>query len=224
MPIKITIARRLILLCYLLATGQTLAYDKTDEPSAWSLFKPTDCSFSGEFTQQRTLQGLPQPLQSNGVFFYDCELGIIWKTVLPISEALISQKSGRSYLTTGDKLTVLKSTQNKLLSNLIMAMVSGDEDALSSQFEIRAHSKTSLTLVPVRRRLKRAIESVQLSTVEAQEKTFIRIEMLDKNKQSTLILANQLQSYSATDPQATLENCVALPELEKAHCELLITP
>lgn len=198
-----------------------LAQDQDHDDDAWSLLAPSECRFSGEFSQQQFLQGLETPLQSSGVFFYDCEHGIIWKTSTPIVESLVLNQLGDSYLVKRLKIEAIQSEQNKLLSQLIMALVGADKDYLSSLFDVSSDKPNQLRLTPSNRRLKRAIESISIAMQPATDENpeQITFEMVDRNQQTTSIVSTKLLSY-AKDTDA-LANCVARPELSELECGLL---
>lgn len=194
----------------------TNGVEQTD--SAWSLVAPQECRFSGEFSQQKLLQGLDQALVSKGVFFYDCDLGIIWKTISPNTESLVLNKTGDSYIVKRLKIETIQSQQNKFISQLIMALVSADEAYLSSTFESSRVDHNKVILTPTNRRLKRAIQSITLSETTVGEISF---DMLDQNQQTTSIVSTILVKYPADSEQEAQAHCVEVTQLTDIECGLL---
>ena len=184
----------------------------------WTLLKPQNCRFSGEFTQQKLLQGLDQALVSTGVFFYDCDSGIIWKTLIPTIESLVLNKTGDSYLVKRLKIETIQSARNKFISQLIMALVSADEDYLSTAFEQSKNSSNTVILTPKNRRLKRAIKTITLTqSIEGQ----ITFDMLDQNQQTTSITSTVLNSYNENTGQDSAVDCATIATFTNAECDLL---
>ena len=177
----------------LLITHATISLAETD--GAWEIVKPLECRFSGEFTQKKLLQGLDQALVSTGVFFYDCERGIIWKTVVPNTESLVLNKTGDSFLVKRLKIEGIQSAQNKFVSQLILALVSADESYLSKTFDSSRTSANTVVLSPKNRRLKRAIKTITLTESSVGQITF---DMLDQNQQTTSIISSVTERYPTT--------------------------
>lgn len=213
--------KKLSLLVGFVALAQLSSVLAQDHDEAWSLLAPSECRFSGEFSQQQSLQGLETPLQSDGVFFYDCGHGIIWKTSSPIIESMVLNQLGNSYLVKRLKIETIQSEQNKLLSELIMALVGADKDYLSKLFDVSSDKPNQLLLTPSNRRLKRAIDSISIVMQPAsnEKSEQITFAMVDRNQQTTSIVSTKLLSYGKdTD---TLANCIAQPELSELECGLL---
>lgn len=190
------------------------------DDTAWSLVKPLECRFSGEFTQEKLLQGLDHSLVSNGIFFYDCKVGIIWKTITPNTESYVLNKSGDSFIVKRLKIEAIQSQQHKLVSQLIMALVSADEAFLSSTFEQTRTDTNSVVLTPKDRRLKRAIQSITLTENSVGNITF---EMLDQNQQTTAIASNVLANYPPNSITDIKIQCSEIAELNDTECGLLNT-
>lgn len=192
-----------------------LSANAIQSDDAWSIIKPQECRFSGEFTQQKKLQGLEQAIISSGVFFYDCELGIIWKTLSPNTESLVLNKTSDSYRVKRLKIEKIQSAQDTFVSQLIMALVSADEDYLSKTFKPSSVDQTTTVLTPTNRRLKRAIKSITLTDSGVDQITF---DMLDQNNQTTSIISTALKSYSNNLTQA---DCKEIEEITEIECGLL---
>ncbi len=205
-----------LLFILLVMSSVTNSAAQTDD--AWLLIKPQECRFSGEFTQKKLLQGLDHALVSSGVFFYDCGLGIIWKTLTPIVESLVLNKTGDSHIVKRLKIEVIQSQQNKFISQLIMALVSADEAYLSSTFDSSRVNSNTVVLTPTNRRLKRAIKSITLSENTVSEITF---DMLDQNLQTTSIISTVLINYPENSSLETKKHCIKVSELTDTECNLL---
>ena len=213
----------------LLFLNSALALDSSpqipsDNTSVLSV-KPETCSFSGSFSQQKEINGIDQALESNGVFFYDCQIGIIWQTLSPIQEALVLQKVGKSYIVTDDDKKIMKSPQSKVISKLIMALVGGNDDYLADQFSI---SKTlnSIFLTPKNKRLKRAINEIIItydSSHGLSQTDQLTVTMTDRNNQETRIDSKKVSFFEDTDKLTTkIQNCINSSYINTSICELLI--
>jgi len=168
------------------------------------------CSFSGSFSQEKTIIGLDQSLESSGIFFYDCDIGIIWQTISPIKETLVLNKVGKSYIIAEDKIKPMQSAQSKVISQLIMALVSNDNGYLTDQFQI-SRSPNSIFLLPKNKRLKRAITEIIITNNPSDtfnQNAQLTVTMIDRNDQETRITSHKKTYFDSNSNQIKkIENC-----------------
>lgn len=187
------------------------------------------CSFAGMFEQSKQFDGLEFPLISSGVFYYNCQAGVIWKTDFPISETLIFKRDGTTYTVQDNKLTQLKSRPIKTLGRVLNSLIGGDRQGLSELFVISQAIKeldlgqqlTFITLTPRKRNMRRGLKKIELEFPSAQDDTqkWVKISIQDRRGEWARILASTKDSYRGMDP--ALDQCTAVKTLTKKACEQL---
>ena len=194
------------------------------------LLPPSSCVFSGDFKQSKHLKGLPTPIESNGQFFYHCDLGVIWKTISPIEEALVLTNIGDSFTIENKQSKPLKSQQNKLLSELITGLMGANQQYINENFELSKQSTIAakaFTLIPKKRRLKRGIKQIDLrfsTDSPSNSSEEVRISMLDRNKQWTHIISTKYNDYTNNlldNSLNLIEQCSTSAAFTKQECQLL---
>ena len=218
----------LILIVILTWNSNSFAGDITnDNESEWLLSKPSTCRFSGRFTQLKHITGLNTELYSQGVFFHDCNQGVIWKTYDPIVETLVIQNSGKSFLKKNEITEVLKSQQSKKINQIIIALISGDQTNLEKLFNVTQSELNKAVLEPKNRRLKKVIAKIVLSSSTNSTQTGdlakLEMEMKEVNGQITLITSSITKNY-LDSVISTQTICIETQRLEGADCELLTIP
>jgi len=202
-----------------------LEVSAANEPDKESYELPLNtgtCSFTGTFEQVKTLAGLPEPLVSNGVFYYHCDRGVIWKTQQPVSESLVFQKLGQAYKVNDGQSVRLKSRQGKLLGQLLNNLISGDTARLETYFELSQSNEQQLHLKPKKPSIKRAIKTIVLETHVGPFENAdhaVKISLVDRNQQLTEIVSVQTERFDATTDY--LEQCSAHPALSELECRLV---
>ena len=111
----------------------------------------------GVFQQEKQLKVLRKPLISNGIFTYDQNKGIIWKTLAPIPTILLINESR---LLTGQGEQMVP----QAFGRVFKAILGGDLDQLSESFIITGENKSvwQLTLTPRDEFLKKIISTISL--------------------------------------------------------------
>ena len=208
-----------------------------------TLSLPTQgCSFTGSFTQSKDVVGLADPLLSEGVFYYHCEAGVIWKTERPISQTLVFRKTGKAFSVQQPMVTSLKSAQGKILGRLLNSLIGGNQNELSEQFEISARDELSaeidsskansarkldtkrFSLKPRKRSLKRGLKVIELDLTQpvSGQSASVDIAMLGRKNQWTRINSIKTASLDNLDSQANpTQQCTGLGSLTKQECDLL---
>lgn len=201
---------------------------KTDSSSAALALPQTACAFTGSFTQTKILSGASQPLESTGQYFYHCQYGVIWVSQSPTQETLLLLNDGHSFVLQGEGLVRVSSRAGKFISRLVVGLMGGEASVLEQQFEIVESNQTSLLLVPKKRRLKRAIKSIQLITVagtseagaSASQAGVADIVITDRNDQRTQIEAQQTRQYQASDD--VIVSCINSQVTSDELCHSLV--
>lgn len=230
----------------LISSVPTIADETAKEKastSELSILEPVSaCRFVGQFTQQKFLSGLNEPVAANGQFLYDCERGVIWQVQQPepdvlvlraawpsvanpntgkaISGKTISGKT-RAYRLLDNTVEQLKGRQSKFLTQLIMSLMGGDQRTLAAQFKITKQADGTLDLSPKKRGLKRAIKSIQVAVFDSKKSSAsqpaMRISIVDRNAQTTIINATQGPALETLGQ----DQCVQT-QFPNLACELLL--
>ena len=113
----------------------------------------------GRFQQEKQLKFLHKPLLSTGVFTYDLNKGVIWKTATPVpsillmNEALLLNQQGKQALPPG-------------FGRVFKALLSSDLKYLSEDFKISGQAQKTawqLQLTPKDELLKKIIKTILLT-------------------------------------------------------------
>ena len=124
----------------------------------------------GTFEQRKQLKGFRNPLVSRGDFLLLRDRGVAWDTTEPFaSSTLLTRERLLTRLPDGSQRVVLDAAASPgmaAVNSLLMALVAGDVDALSTQFhteEILAPGGSwMLRLLPREARLRRVFKRVTL--------------------------------------------------------------
>lgn len=219
------ISIRSTILLFIISTvwSYSAAQDDSVVDSSFLLPQPADCRFSGKFVQQKQLLGLEQTLLSEGLFFHDCEIGIIWKTLGPIKETLIMQKTGTAFTVRDGVSNQLNSTHSRQINKLILALIAGDNETLMSLFEIDNSNNERVVLLPTNNRIRRAIESISVSSSNNLDLPSMLVKMIDRNSQVTQIESTIIQVFG-NNPHLLQANCLQTENIEIIDCGLLQAP
>lgn len=124
----------------------------------------------GEFVQEKQLHGFRNPLKSSGDFLLLRDRGIAWNTRAPFASSTRLTRSKLLATMPDGSMRVLidagASPGMAAVNALLMALVAGDLDALSTRFAmketLRADGGWSLALQPRDAALKQAFASIVL--------------------------------------------------------------
>lgn len=134
---------------------------------------PTECVFSTQFTQ--TKKTTPFTLTSNGILFYSCDYGLLWKSTTPFIETLIYKKNSLNFRIeedgTREKLT---SIAHRNLGKFLLHLLDGNVAYFFDAFDVTKETKetkdaTELLLTPKNKHMKKAIQSISLTMLSAPE-------------------------------------------------------
>jgi hypothetical protein len=124
----------------------------------------------GQFEQRKQLKGFRNPLVSRGKFLLLRERGVAWDTTEPFaSSALLTRERLLTRLPDGSTRVVLDASASPGMAaanSLLMALVTGDLDALAHQFDskasLNADGSWRLVLHPREAGLRRVFQRITL--------------------------------------------------------------
>jgi hypothetical protein len=124
----------------------------------------------GEFAQEKQLHGFRNPLKSSGDFLLLRDRGIAWNTRVPFaSSTRLTRKKLLATMPDGSTRVLIDASASPgmaAVNSLLMALVAGDLDALSTRFvlkeTLRGDGGWSLALQPRDAALKQAFTSIVL--------------------------------------------------------------
>jgi len=108
----------------------------------------------GRFMQERRIKGFERPLVSSGDFVLAPGVGLIWRTERPFAIVTVITGEGLTQEVDGTETTRLTAARLPFLGrlyDLLGAALSGDWQALGTQFQVTRHGDAKqwdLTLVP----------------------------------------------------------------------------
>ena len=155
----------------------------------------------GEFTQEKQVSGFRNPLRSQGRFVVARQHGVVWTTLKPFpSEVVITADRILSRQRDGSSRVEVDARQQPALRSvnaIMFALMSGDVQALSSQFNVSASRQGQgwrLQLTPKSAMLAKAFESVTL-----QGDRYVRqVDIVEASKDRTQIRFSALSEAPAT--------------------------
>lgn len=181
----------LILLCSpipLVMAAQEIAGDAT-------ALRPNSCLQFAEFSQEKHLKGLPKPLTTRGKVVVDCNRGTVWNTDWPIQESIVYQANGKQWMINAEgEQKEIKNAAQKRVGNLIARIVRGDESFIDKHFKRESQDQT-LRLLPVQKRLKKYIESIDIQ----QSPAGMKVQVKRVDGQDMLLEISGMRSLTEMD-------------------------
>lgn len=191
---------RLLLCLLLLAPAPLLhAADPAVESITRAMASPD--VLRGQFTQEKQVSGFRNPLRSEGRFVVARQHGVIWTTLKPFpSEVVVTADRILSRQRDGSTRVELDARQQPAMRSvnaIMFALMSGDVQALSSQFTVSAQRQGqgwTLRLTPKSAMLAKAFQSLTL-----QGDRYVRqVEIIEANQDRTRIQFSALAETPAT--------------------------
>jgi hypothetical protein len=136
----------------------------------------------GEFEQSKSLKGFKNPLVSRGEFLLARSQGIVWDTKQPFASTLVL-------------------TRDRLLNELMFALLAGDLAALAGRFQVEGELQGAqgwkLQLTPTD-----ALLAGQFSTIVLEGDRHVKlVRLAERNGDLTQIRFSALRSASALAPE-----------------------
>jgi len=155
----------------------------------------------GQFTQEKQVSGFRNPLRSQGRFVVARQHGVIWTTLKPFpSELVVTADRILSRQRDGSTRVELDAREQPALRSvnaIMFALMSGDVQALSSQFNVAASREGQgwqLRLTPKSPMLAKAFASLTLQG----DRYVRRVEIVEANTDRTQIQFSALSEAPAT--------------------------
>jgi len=189
-----------VLLCALLLVAAPLvqAADAAVDAITQAVARPD--VLRGQFTQEKQVSGFKNPLRSQGQFVVARKHGVIWSTLKPFpSEVVVTADRILSRQRDGSTRVELDARQQPAMRSvnaIMFALMSGDVQALSSQFNVEATREGQgwrLKLTPKSAMLAKAFQSLTL-----QGDRYVRqVEIIEANQDRTRIQFTALSEAPA---------------------------
>lgn len=185
----------------------------------FSQYLPKDCYHSGQYRQEKQLNGLAQPLITEGEFVFSCRHGLIWHTRSPIIETTLYKTSGEHLLISKDSAQPLRGRAHRAVGQLLNNLIGGDTDYLQRHFYI-AEANSQLTLTPKSHRLQKAVQSIHIKTAGVEPKATVEIFLQHSVSEYTHIQISERHTYSALNA----ESCAKMLSANAEACSALFQP
>ncbi|MCJ8170374.1 LolA family protein [Atopomonas sediminilitoris] len=155
----------------------------------------------GQFIQRRFLPGLAQPLQSQGRFVMDRELGLLWLIEQPWQLDLRLNQSGLAQQQDGQWLAVADNAASAQFTRLFLSLLQGDHQQLTPLFDSQLHGNREqwqLTLQPRSLLLKQVFQHIVVSGGnEIQQVTLLE----SQGDRSELLFSQQQPNQPLSDSE-----------------------
>jgi outer membrane lipoprotein-sorting protein len=155
----------------------------------------------GEFSQEKQVAGFRNPLRSQGRFVVARERGVIWTTLKPFpSEMVITADRILSRQADGSTRVELDAREQPAMRSvnaILFALMSGDVQALSSQFTVDAQRDAegwTLALTPKSPMLAKAFSALQLRG----DRYVRQVDIVEASKDRTRLAFTALTEAPAT--------------------------
>lgn len=189
----------LALFCLLAATSIANAADTVVAAITRDVATPP--VLRGEFSQEKQVAGFRNPLRSQGRFVVARERGVIWSTLKPFpSEMVVTADRILSRQADGSTRVELDAREQPAMRSVnatLFALMSGDVQALSSQFNVDAQRDAkgwTLMLTPKSAVLAKAFTSLQLRG----DRHVRQVDIIEAGKDRTVITFSGLTEAPAT--------------------------
>jgi outer membrane lipoprotein-sorting protein len=147
----------------------------------------------GDFTQQKHIRGLAQPLTSSGHFVFAPELGLLWQLRQPFQQAYRIMDSGVALRQSGTWQTTDTQRATAEHNRLFLALLRGDSSALERDFELLLTGTPDawqLILTPRSELLQHVYTHITLSGAATVE----RVEVQETEGDITVVMLENSQT------------------------------
>ncbi len=189
---------------------------------------PSNCVFSGDFIQEKTIETLTTPLLSSGKLFFSCQHGLIWKTEQPFPESVIYTPVNLHYRHMPDEQVVpLNGPQHNYLANFLLDLLRADTASIQNNFLIEVvESSTNekrVMLSPTDSFIKKGLNNILLEKIHNNQETLLNITITDIKKQNTKISIKNFKIFSK-DIKTDINNECLLSLKENISCDIVANP
>lgn len=201
--------------------------NQPDEAALLAGIFPSGCHFSGRYSQQKTIQGVPVPLISTGDFYYSCDLGLIWHTKTPFDEAILYVNSSNNFKAEADgTLAPLSGTTRYIMSNIFVRLLKGETSYFTDEFTISKGKHNGMVeLQPESDYIRQGLNviTVQKNTSQTED-TVLEISVIDASSQLTEVAISDIKQYDISGKRAAFAQCEALYSDMPDWCQVLRFP
>lgn len=186
--IRPMLTRLLIALSMLLLAANAYAFDLAQ--LSQQLREPS--VVRGQFTQEKHLRALPQPLVSRGDFVLARDRGLLWLLQQPFRQDYRITAAGIAQRTAGGWQAATQQGTTKRQNELFIAVLGGDTQVLERDFELDLQGTAeawTLRLTPRARLLQQIFNAIQIQGGLSVE----RIELLETQGDRTLLLLEDVR-------------------------------
>ncbi|MBO1256751.1 outer membrane lipoprotein carrier protein LolA [Alteromonas sp. 5E99-2] len=171
---------------------------------------PTSCHFSGTFSQQKNVKGLPVPLLSTGDFFFSCDLGLIWNTLSPFSEALLYINASNNFrIDDKGNVEALSGVAHYSMSKIFLKLLKGDTQYFADAFSVvLIPNSDTIELTPESSFMKKGIEHIHFNkNKDEQGNIQLEIRVMDITGQMTKVEINNISEFDISGKRQAFEQC-----------------
>lgn len=198
-----------------------------DEKKLLADIFPTTCHFSGQFLQQKRIEGLPVPLRSDGDFFFSCDLGLIWSTQSPFKDALLYVNASRNYrINERGEIEPLSGIAHYSMSKIFLRLLRGDTDYFANEFAVSEVPETGvIELRPESGFMQKGIERIDFKKNQSLEHgVSLQVNVVDATGQVTQVSIDKITEHEIEGKRNAFEQCEKLYPSTSKWCEVLRSP
>ena len=155
----------------------------------------------GDFTQEKHLRALPQPLVSKGTFVLAKDHGLLWLLKTPLQQDYRISAQGIARRDANGWQLLPNKSAGAEQNRLFLAVLQGDSSGLQRDFELRLQGEATqwtLTLTPRSLLLKQVFTRINIDGGDLVN----TIELLETQGDSTIL---RMQDSTAGQPLSTAE-------------------
>ncbi len=155
----------------------------------------------GNFTQEKHLRALPQPLVSKGTFVLAKDHGLLWLLKTPLQQDYRISATGIARRDASGWQLLPNKSAGAEQNRLFLAVLQGDSSGLQRDFELQLQGEASqwkLTLIPRSLLLKQVFTQINIDGGELVQK----IELLETQGDSTVL---RMQDSTSNQPLSDAE-------------------
>ena len=194
------------------------------EEQLLSAIFPPSCHFSGQFQQQKHVEGIAFPLVSSGDFFYSCDLGLVWNTQKPFQDAMLYANASASFrVNEQGEIEPLTGTARYIMSSVFIRLLEGDTAYFAEEFDVSFDSATGTTvLIPNGEFMRRGLQQIAVQkTPHENQQVSLHTTITDITGQNTVIRITETDNYLIDGKKAAFEECQKLYPSPLKWCRVL---
>jgi hypothetical protein len=134
----------------------------------------TVVAIEGRFEQLKTIEVLPLPLASNGLFHFERGRGIRWQVLEPISSTLLITDQGIHWADSAQQQS--DDGASAVIGKIFLGMISGELQSIGEFFDIAAQGSLNqwvITLTPISDTLATYIDNIVINGASLTESVLV---------------------------------------------------